>query len=144
MPITFTQGDPDLAQTAVLAFGYNERGKSEVTPFITQLQHRFPAAFATYKRLCNDDKIRAGEYWIWRESKPALMFMVVRQTSAGATRLRYVEAITMSLARDYRLELISSLTIAALCDPLQWSTVKPALERWFNRSSLPVLACEPR
>ena len=138
MPITYLSGDPLLTRAQVLAFGHNARGRTEVGTLETELHHRYPAAFATYSKQCRNGGISAGQMWIWRESQPMLGFMVVRASSVGATRLRYVESIALTLARDFRRDHIHSLAIALPASHEEWPHLKPVLDHWLGHSALPV------
>lgn len=142
MPVTYLSGDPLLTRAQVLAFGHNAKCRTESGIFETILLDRYPAAFATFGKNCRGGKIRAGSLWVWRESQPALGFMVVRESSVGATRLRYVEAIALGLARDFRLEGIRSIAIAPLGDSLEWPAFKPVLDYWLGQSALTCLVYE--
>ena len=137
MTITYVNGDPLLTKAQLLAFGYNARGRSEVGPFTTELLNRYPAAFATYNKQCRSGRITAGQLWIWHESQPKLGFMVVRDSAVGATRLRYVDALALLLARDYQRDNIQNVAIAPLGDTAEWMHIKPVLEQWLQPSSLP-------
>jgi hypothetical protein len=142
MPITYVSGDPLLTHAQVLAFGSNAKGRTESGVFETLLLNRYPAAFATFGKNCRGGKIKTGSLWIWRETRPTLGFMVVRESSVGATRLRYVEAIALGLARDFRLEGIRSIAIAPLGDSLEWPTFRPVLDYWLGQSALPCVVYE--
>lgn len=139
MPLTYLQGDPLLTQAQFLLIGHNARGRTEVGRLETQLLHRWPAAFATFHKQCRSGRIKPGTFWVWRESKPQLMFAVVRASSVGATRSRYVESVALLLARDYKREGIRSLAIAPLGDSQEWPAFRPLLEYWLGRSALDVL-----
>jgi hypothetical protein len=78
--------------------------------------------------------------WYWYESKPALAFMVVRETPVGATRLRQVDAVIMALARDYRIENIRSIALAPLGAIHENEAIREVIERWLSKASLPVIA----
>lgn len=134
--LTFVKGDPLLTRARLLAFGHNERGRTESGDLETQLHTHYPAAFASYSRQCHGGRIKAGTMWTWRESQPALGFMVVRASPVGATRLRYVENIALTLARDYRTEGITSIAIARLGDALEWPHIKPVLVQWLANIAL--------
>jgi hypothetical protein len=115
MPLTYIAGDPTLTRAHALAFGYNATGRTEVGDLEMLLLTRYPAAFAAYGKLCRRGRITAGRYWMWRESTPRLVFLVVRETIVGATRLRFVQAAAaQALSCDYSLEGIESLAIAPL------------------------------
>lgn len=138
MPLTFVSGDPLLTQMQTLAFGHNARAKMEVGALETRLLDAYPAAFASYRKQCLHGRIRPGELWTWRDSQPHLAFLVVRETPQAATRLRYVEAIVMTIARDYRLYGLDSLAIAPLANNDEWPLLKPVLAHWLAACPLPV------
>lgn len=142
MPITYVSGDPLLTHAQVLAFGHNARGRFQVGALETLLLNRYPAAFATYGKRCRADKIKSGSLWIWRETQPMLGFMVVRDSAVGATRLRYVENIALTLARDFQREGITSIAIAPFWDALEWMTFKPIIDYWLGRCALPCVVYE--
>lgn len=137
MTITYLSGDPVLTQTQVLAFGHNALGRSEMGALETELFTRYPAAFATFGKHCRSGRIKAGQMWLWRETQPMLGFMVVRASPVGATRLRYVEDIALTLARDYLLDNIRSIAIAPLGSSEEWPHLQPVLAHWLEPASLP-------
>ena len=142
MPLTFVTGDPLLTHVQMLAFGHNAQGRPETSPLETELYRRYPAAFATYGKQCRGGCIDIGTLWAWRESRPALGFMVVRASPVGATRLRYVENIALSLARDYKRENITSIAIAPLGSKAEWPHIKPVLQRWLGNLDLECVVYE--
>jgi hypothetical protein len=142
MPITYVSGDPLLTRAQVLAFGHNVRARTEVGALETQLLHQYPAAFATYGKQCRSQRVKTGTFWVWRESRPQLAFLVVRESSVGATRVRFVESALMTLARDYRLHNITSLALARIGDREEWPMLKPVVDYWLKGSPLPVMVYE--
>lgn len=139
MSVIYVSGDPLLTGAQTLAFGYNAEGKTEVGTLGIALLTRYPAAFSSFSRQVRIGKVKAGDYWLWRESKPQLMFLAIRQTPVGATRLRFVESIMMTLARDHRMELLNSLAIAPLSDSPEWTAIKPLIDHWLGNTGLPVV-----
>jgi hypothetical protein len=142
MPLTYVTGDPLLTRSQVLAFGHNLKGRTEVGAFETLLLDLYPAAFATYGKLCRNGRVKAGGFWVWRESAPQLAFMVVRESSVGATRVRFVESVVMTLARDYRLHSINSLALIRPGDGEEWPAIKPVVDYWLKPCPLPVVVYE--
>ncbi len=140
MPLTYVSGDPLLTHQQILAFGSNAAGRTETTPLATALLLRYPTAFASYGKQCRQGRIKPGMTWLWYETKPALAFMVVRETPVGATRLRHVEAVLMALARDYRVDNIRSLALAPLGADFEAAAIREVIDRWLAKSSLPVVA----
>ncbi len=142
MPVTYVSGDPLLTRAQVLAFGHNARARVEVTPLAMRLLDAYPPAFATYRKLCKSGRIKPGQFWMWRESLPRLAFFVVRESSVGATRMRFVETILLNLVRDYRLHGLTSLTLAPLGSDLEWLALKPIVDYWLRTCPLPIIVYE--
>ncbi|MBI5668164.1 MAG: hypothetical protein HZC41_09170 [Chloroflexi bacterium] len=138
MPLTFVSGDPLQTAAQTLAFGHNARARVEVDPLQMRLLDIYPAAFASFRKQCQHGRIRPGAFWTWRESQPHLLFLVIRETAQGATRLRYIESALMTLARDYRLYGIDSLAIAPVGSAAEWPLLKPVLVHWLAACPLPV------
>lgn len=139
MSLSYVSGDPLLTQQHILAFGSNAAGRSETTPLATALLTRYPAAFSSYSKLCNQGKIKPGTIWFWHETKPALAFLVVRETPVGATRLRYVDTVMMALARDYRRDGLRSIALAPLGAEHEQNVIQEVIERWLSKSALPII-----
>ncbi len=142
MPVQYVTGDPLLTQAQTLAFGHNRAGRNELGELETLLLNRYPAAFSLYRKQCRKGRIPTGTTWFWRETTPFLGFMVVRETPFGATRLRYVQSVMLSLARDFRLEGLKSLALAPLGDALEWQEIRPIMDTWLNHTPLPVIVYE--
>jgi hypothetical protein len=142
MPLTYVTGDPTQTDADALAFGYNLRARHETTPLQTALFRAHPAAFSAYRKQARQGRLTVGQPWIWRDSTPKLVFWIVRMSSVGATRLRYVQSCALKLARDYRLDGIQSLAIAPLGTQAEWPEIKLVLETWLAPSRLPVTIYE--
>ncbi len=142
MPISYVSGDPLLTEAQTLVFGHNAKARTEVGVFEMRLFNQYPAAFSTYRKQCASGRVKPGSLWVWRESKPLLAFMVIRETSVGATRSRYVESGLMMLARDYHLYGLTSLAIAPLGAPDEWIMFKPLLDFWLRACPLPITVYE--
>ncbi len=139
MSITYVSGDPLLTQAQVLAFGHNRRGQIESGELESRLMYLYPAAFSSYARQCRRGRIASGEHWVWRESQPYLMFLTIRESSVGATRLRYVQSIAIEIARRHLLEGYNSLAVAPLGEPAEWPEIKLILESWLQQAKLRVI-----
>lgn len=139
MPLITVTGDPLLTGAQMLAFGSNARGRIETTPFEHALLRQYPAAFASYNRACRQQRVVCGTYWLWRESTPRLMFCPVRESNVGATRIRFVQAVILQLARDYRRDRIESVALVPLGTPAEWRDILPVIERTLKRCALPMI-----
>lgn len=142
MPLTFVSGDPLLTRSQVLAFGGNAQGQAETGALETLLHNRYPTALAAYRKNCRAGKVRTGTLWLFRETQPALGVMVVRESAGGTTRLRFLEAVVMTLARDYQRDGLTSLAMVAPGGREDWPTLKPVVEYWLHKCALPVTVYE--
>lgn len=138
MPVQFCTGDPLSTTAQVLAFGHNARGRVELGTFETRLMQTYSPAFSVYQKQCRAGRIKAGSLWLWRESKPNLMFMIVRDSSVGATRLRYVQSIAIQIAQEYPILGIKSLAIAPLGNAYEWGEIRQVLMMWLDKCKLDV------
>jgi len=132
-------GDPLLTGQQTLAIGVNVRARTENTPLALELQRRYPSAFATYNKQIRRARLQVGDVWIWRESTPYLAFLIVRESSVGATRPRYVDAAMLRLIRDGRLEGIKSLAIAPLGRDDELPSILEALQLTLPMAKFPVV-----
>jgi len=137
--IQFVTGDPLLTQASCLAIGHNARGRTELGAFETAAFLRYPTPFAVYQRRCRQGKHISGTFWPWYESRPTLLFCTVRESSVGATRLRYVQSVLMALARDHTLYNIHTLALAPIGNSYERPEILPLIEMWLGKSSLSVV-----
>lgn len=142
MPLQFLSGDPLLTQCDMLAIAHNARGQTELDAFTQRLMQKFPPAFSNYVQACRKGKQNSGDLFIWTESKPKLMFLTVRDSGAGATRLRHVQKCLMTIARDYKHLNIKSLAIAPIGDKIERPEIKPLYERWFTKAKFNIILYE--
>jgi hypothetical protein len=142
MPLVYVSGDPLLTQMQTLGFGFNARAAAEVGALETRLVDRYPAAFSSYRKSCGSGRIKPGAIWMWRESRPFLAFLVIRESAQGAARLRFLEAVMMTIARDYRLYGLESLALAPLGSREEWPLLKPVVDYWLTDCPLPVVIYE--
>jgi hypothetical protein len=138
MPINVVTGDPLTTQAQTLAFGFNAKGRVEVGGLETRLYDAYPSAFASFRKQCNSGRIKPGMLWMWREVQQSLLFLVVRESSVGMTRIRYVENVLMTIARDYPLYGLTSLAIAPLGSKDEWVLLRPVVDYWLKTCPLPV------
>ena len=143
MSITFSTDNPLATSADALALGHNRKGQTELVPMTQQLMRTFPAAFAAYTRRCKKDRQKAGDLFYWTQSTPRLLFLTVRDSSVGATRLRHVQKALMTLARDYRYYNLTSVGIIALGDRYEQAEITPMYETWFSKSDLKVIVYTP-
>lgn len=139
MPLKYVTGDPLRTQAQYLAFGYNGRGRTEQGDVESALMQRYAAPFASFRKLCRKQRIVPGENWLWYESHPNLIFMVIRSSSVGATRLRFVQSAALTLARDHALLGIKSMAVAPLGNAYEWPEIRLLLSQWWEKLPFPVI-----
>jgi hypothetical protein len=134
------EGDFLQSECSALAFGHNARGRTELGTLETRLMLAYPSAFAAYVRRARADKHKGGSLWLWQEGKRQLLFLTVRDSSVGATRLRYVQNIALTLARDYVLYNLKEVALAPLGNGYERAEINKVLHTWFEKSKLVVWA----
>lgn len=142
MPVQYVSGDPLLTDCQTLAIGHNRIGRTEIDPLSTRLRQRFPVAYASYERRCKQNRQVSGDVYLWTQSSPQLLFLTVRDSGVGATRLRHVQSCLMNIARDYRLYNIASLAIAPIANQHEWADIKALFTTWLAKSELVVSVYE--
>lgn len=142
MTISFASGDPLLTTSQVLAFGYNAHGRTETDPLAMRLLQRYPTAFAACTRLGRSGQLKPGMFWTWRESRPLLLFMIVRETAVGATRLRYVQQVLLRLTQEYRLYGFQEVLLVPPGHRLEQQEQLPLIQYWLSGIPLPVTILE--
>lgn len=142
MPVTLVKGDILLTRAQVIGYGYNVRARHEESLLHNQLAYRYPAAFASFRKQTAHGKLTLGDTWLWREASPYLALLVVRASSAGATRLRTVEEIAQKMAQTWPQEGITRVALAQIGDASEWPAVKELLRYWLSIGSLDTVLYE--
>ncbi|MGB1286649.1 MAG: hypothetical protein ACPG7F_08975, partial [Aggregatilineales bacterium] len=142
MPVKIVSGDPLLTDADILAFGHNARGRTEMGDLETALMRAYPAAFSTYRRRARQNKQKAGTFWYWTESRPKLLFLTVRDSSVGATRLRYVQSVLLTIARDYALYGWQNMALVLPGNQYERGEILQLCETWLAPSTLPIVLYE--
>lgn len=134
MPLLYTDTDFLQSPAQVLAFGHNARGKPELGDLETRLFHAFPSAFASCQRQARRGMLRGGSIWWWDMTDRRLAFCIIRDSSVGATRLRYVQNVLLTLVREYSLLNIHSVAIAPLGSPQERPEIEKLLASWLQNA----------
>lgn len=142
MPVEYISGNPLLTDCQTLAIGHNRMGRTENDPLSTALRQKFPVAYASYERRCKQNRQASGNIYLWTQSKPQILFLTVRDSSVGASRLRHVQSCLMTIVRDYRLYNIESLVIAPIVSKQEWADIKALFTTWFSKCDLSVTVYE--
>ncbi len=143
MSITFVRGNLFLTGAQAIAVGLNASGRLDASPIFTALHDRCPAFISDYHRRGRAAMLAPGDVWVWHESQPWLVGMVVRDTPQGATRLRYVETAMLNLYHNWEREGLRSLALAPLSEGEEWPPVRDVLQQYLSRIALSVTVYEP-
>lgn len=138
MPLSVLSADPLQTDAHVLVIGINSQGGVEVNPLETRLRDRFPVFFSDYRRA----KPALGELYLFRESTPLLLGMVIRESAASITRPRHVEQALLNLTQSWQREGFQSLAIAPFCPDPEWTSLKSLLYQYLDGLPIPVTIIE--
>lgn len=139
MPIQFVTGDPFLTKADALAFGHNAKGRTEMDVLSNRLLQTYPAAVSSYTRAARRGRCNGGSIFHWAQTQPYLLFLTIRDSSVGATRLRHVQSALLELARDHLLYNFRSITFAPLGTVYERPEIHLLCEQWFSTSRLQVV-----
>lgn len=142
MAIHFVQGDIGLTGAQSLVLGLNTRGQVDVTPLEIALRDQYPVFFSEYRRMARNSLLSGGKVWIFRESQPWFVGMVVRDSARGITRLRYVEQALTQLRLEWQREGLESIAIAPLGDEIEWPALRALLEELLIYLPIPIFIYE--
>lgn len=123
----FTAGDIFSAPTHAIGLGLSANGRLDVSPLHTTLQDRFPVFASDYRRRGRAGLLTAGRVWVWRDSQPWVVALIVRETPPGAARLRYVEACLLYLYHNWQREGLRDLALARFIEGPDWEPVRDLL-----------------
>jgi len=136
MPLKFVTGDPFLTGADALAVGHNAKGRTEMDVFANRFLQMYPAATASYTRAARKGRCKGGTIYYWEQTVPRLLFLTIRESSVGATRLRHVQSVLLLLARDYARYNIQALSIAPLGTIYERDEIHQICAQWLEKSRL--------
>ena len=145
MSVTFVTGDAFEAENQAIALGLNAAGRLGVSALHTRLLDRYPVFASSFHRQGRAGQLVPGAYFIWRESDPWLVALIVRETLQGAIRPRFVEAALLSLARDWQREGLRQLALDQFTDAsdaAEWPTLREIIHHYLKPLDLPVTVYE--
>ena len=109
---------------------------------------RFPSMFEDYAQRCGCGEVRIGRPYVWHNfsGRPSVLNFPTKDDWKAPSRLEYI-AEGLRYLVDHYLEMgITSLAFPALgcgLGGLEWSEVRPLMERELLRLSIPVEIFEP-
>jgi O-acetyl-ADP-ribose deacetylase (regulator of RNase III) len=109
-------------------------------------KERFPAMFEHYRDLCERGEIQPGVLTLYTDTVPWVINFPTKRHWRGRSRLDDIEAGLIILARRYREWRVESLAMPALgCGQggLNWSEVRPLIERHLGNMDFDIEVYEP-
>jgi len=104
-------------------------------------KQRYPDMFAEYKRLCDQKSLGIGSLMLWRGADHWVLNFPTKTTWRLPSKLSYIEEGLKKLTMSYDDLGITSISFPPLgCGNgnLDWSEVKPLMERYLRDLSIPV------
>jgi len=142
MSITVVRGDIFLTSSHALAIGLNAAGRLEVAPVFTALHDRYPVFVADYHKRGRAGQLTPGSMWVWPDSQPWLVGLIVRETPQGAARLRFVEAALLNLVKEWEREGLRSLAMMQPGNGHDWPVIRNLVTHHLGPLPLPITLYE--
>lgn len=140
MPIHFVKGDICLTGAQSILLGLNARGQADVNPLETTLRDQHPVFFSEYRRMARNNALPT--LWVFRESQPWFIGVVLRDSARGIVRLRLLEQALTTLRLEWQREGLESIAVAPLGDELEWPALKGLLEELLIYIPIPIFVYE--
>ncbi len=142
MSVSFVRGDIFLTSSHAAAVDLNAAGRLATTPFYTALHDRYPVFVSEYHKQGRAGQLTPGRMWVWPDSRPWLVGLIVRETPQGAARLRFVETALLNLVRDWERAGLRSLALMRLGDEQDWPIIRGLVMDALAPLALPVTVYE--
>ncbi len=106
-----------------------------------EFKSRNPAMFRVYKRLCDENAIKPGVLWLWREGSQWTLNFPTKKHWRGPSKLEWIEAGLEKFVDRYEAEGIKEVSFPRLgCGngDLDWADVRPLMERYLSKVRISV------
>jgi O-acetyl-ADP-ribose deacetylase (regulator of RNase III) len=103
-------------------------------------RERYPAMFREYRRLCEREELKVGRLHLWKGDRWVLNFPT-KTTWRLPSKIEYIEAGLQTFVASYeRMGLVSVSFPPLGCGNgnLDWTEVRPLMERYLNKINIPV------
>ena len=138
--ITYLKGDIFSSPAQVLVNTVNTvgvMGKGVALEF----KKRYPAMFKSYERVCDEKQLEIGKLLLWKGPEKWVLMFPTKKHWRSPSKLEYIEAGLQKFADTYVEKGIASIAFPRLgCGNggLDWEEVRPLMERYLERLSIPV------
>ena len=138
--ITYLKGDIFSSPAQVLVNTVNTvgvMGKSVALEF----KKRYPAMFKSYERVCDEKQLEIGKLLLWKGPEKWVLMFPTKKHWRNPSKLEYIETGLQKFADTEVEKGIASIAFPRLgCGNggLDWEEVRPLMERYLERLSIPV------
>ena len=97
-------------------------------------RERYPAMFAPYKRLCDDNLLQPGKLWLWQGEDHSILNFPTKVHWRSPSRIEWVEQGLQKFVESCEARRITSISFPRLgCGNggLDWDDVRPLMERYL-------------
>jgi O-acetyl-ADP-ribose deacetylase (regulator of RNase III) len=102
---------------------------------------REPDMFVRYASICADGLLEPGKLWLWRGAKSWTLNFPTKKHWKHPSKIEWVEAGLQKFVSVYRDQGIREISFPRLgCGNggLDWSDVRPLMEKYLNKIDIPV------
>ena len=95
---------------------------------------RYPAMFAPYKRICDDQLLEPGKLWLWQGPDHSVLNFPTKVHWRDPSKIEWVELGLEKFVASYESRGITSISFPRLgCGNggLDWEEVRPLMERYL-------------
>lgn len=138
--ITYLKGDIFSSPAQVLVNTVNTvgvMGKGVALEF----KKRYPEMFKSYERVCDKKQLEVGKLMLWKGAEKWVLMFPTKKHWRNPSKMEYIEAGLKKFTDTYIEKGITSIAFPRLgCGNggLDWEEVRPLMERYLKRLSIPV------
>ncbi len=97
-------------------------------------RERYPAMFAPYKRLCDEELLQPGKLWLWQGDDHSVLNFPTKVHWRSPSKIEWIELGLQKFVESYEARGITSISFPRLgCGNggLDWDDVRPLMERYL-------------
>ncbi len=104
-------------------------------------REKYPAMFATYKKLCDNHQLVVGKLWLWRGENQWVLNFPTKKHWRHPSKLEYIESGLAKFVANYESRGIREISFPRLgCGNggLNWEDVRPLMEKYLGDLPIPI------
>lgn len=103
---------------------------------------RYPAMYATYKRICDQNLLEPGKLWLWQGPDHSVLNFPTKMHWRNPSKIEWIEMGLQKFVDSYESRGITSISFPRLgCGNggLDWDEVRPLMERYLAPLPIEIL-----